>query len=285
MAVMRFNFLSQVLSLCVDVTITIPDGRFIWSADPAERAMRHVRDQRVPYREGMKLQTLYLLHGGSDDDTTLLRQTRLERYAERNCVMTVTPQVKDSFFLDTRYGFRYFTFITEELPVVVRSLFASSPQREDNFLLGMAMGGNAALAVAFKRPDLFQAVVDLSGGIGCSLDGNWFREEMTQLSGMQRLISAFGPVEEAVGGPFDLSAILHDPSFNPAALPRLFMAVGADDFIYDVVRKDHAALCGAGIPVHYEEMPNLGHDWDFWDGALAQALDVWLPLRRKPECC
>ena len=32
----------------------------------------------------------------------------------------------------------------------MQSLFASSPKREDNFLLGMAMGGNAAVATEIK---------------------------------------------------------------------------------------------------------------------------------------
>ena len=84
--------------------------------------------------------------------------------------MTVTPQVNDSFFLDTRYGIRYFTYLTEELPVLIRSLFASSGAREDNYVVGMAMGGNGALQLAMRRPDLYAACVDLSGGIGCTID-------------------------------------------------------------------------------------------------------------------
>lgn len=283
MAVMRFNFRSQVLSLCVDVTITYPDGRFIWSKDDAQRAMRHVMDERTLYRPNMKLQTVYVLHGGSDDDTTILRETRLERYAERNCVMTVTPQVKDSFYVDTAYGFRYFTFVTQELPCVVQSLFASSPKREDNFLIGLAMGGNGALALGLKHPEKYAAVVDLSGGIGCTVNERWFREELDQLSSMRRFACAFGIRETAIGGEFDLSRVLAKAAERPECLPQLSLAVGERDFIRDIVRKDRDALVSAGVPLRYEEAPGMGHDWDFWDLYVGKAMDSWLPLRRTPE--
>ena len=112
MATMRYSFFSQVLSLCTDVTITYPDRQFDYCESPRlERIV--ARERRQALRPGMKLQTVYVLHGGSDDDTLIHRYTNLERYAEENCVMTVTPQVKDSFFIDTKYGFRYYTYLTE----------------------------------------------------------------------------------------------------------------------------------------------------------------------------
>lgn len=53
----------------------------------------------------MKFPTVYLMHGGGDDDTTFQRMSRVEFYAEQNNVMTVTPQVKDSFFWIQNMGF------------------------------------------------------------------------------------------------------------------------------------------------------------------------------------
>lgn len=37
-----------------------------------------------------------------------------------------------------------------------------------------------------------------------------------------------------------------------------------------------------GYKVHYEEAPNLGHDYAMWNLYLEQVLDSWLPLRRAP---
>ncbi len=280
MAIMRYNFLSEVLSLSIDVTITYPSGMFTYSNKDGKKEGRQGQN-KIPYSEGMKLQTVYILHGGSDDDTLPARYTNLERYAERNCVMTVTAQVKDSFYMDTAYGYNYFTFITEELPTVIRSLFASSPAREDNFVIGFAMGGNGALALAMRRPDLYSAVVDLSGGIGCSIDTEYFLEELKTIK-MTRLQSTFGDLEKIRGSEYDLGYYAKKNMEEKVDMPKLFMAVGENDFIRDVVRKDRDALRMLGYDFHYEEAPGLGHEWDFWDNYFRKALDEWLPLKRRP---
>ena len=281
MAIMRFNFLSEALSLSVDVTITYPTGLFTFSNDASRKEIRPQQNTKILYRDGMKLQTVYILHGGSDDDTTPYRYTNLERYAERNCVMTVAPQVKDSFYMDTAYGFRYFTFVTEELPKVIQALFASSPAREDNFVIGFAMGGNGALALAMRRPDLYSAVVDLSGGIGCSTDTEYFFEQMKNIP-MKRLHSAFGDLSKFRGSEYDIGYYAKKNIEEKVDMPRLFLAVGENDFIRDVVRKDRGMLRNLGYDLYYEEAPGYGHDWDFWDKYFQIALDEWLPLKRKP---
>ncbi len=281
MALMRFNFLSETLSLCVDVTITYPTGKFTYSDEPTKKEVRPQQNAKMPYSGGMKLQTVYILHGGSDDDTIPFRYTNLERYAEKNCVMTVAAQVKDSFYMDTAYGYKYFTFMTEELPAVIQALFASSPAREDNFVIGFAMGGNGALALAMKRPDLYSAVVDLSGGIGCTIDTEYFFEEMKNVP-MARLQSTFGDLEKFRGSEYDLGYYAKKNIVEKVDMPKLFMAVGENDFIRDVVRKDRDALMALGYDFYYEEAPGLGHDWDFWDKYFRIALDEWLPLKRRP---
>lgn len=53
--------------------------------------------------------------------------------------MLVTPNIANSFGADACYGVPYQTFVTEELPLVIQTLFASSPKREDNFIMGYAM--------------------------------------------------------------------------------------------------------------------------------------------------
>lgn len=283
MGLLRYNFLSEMLSLSVDVTITFPSDSLTCLVEEKKDGADVIPFPRegLAYRPGMKFQTVYMLHGGSDDDTAIVRQTRLERYAQRNCVMTVTAQVKDSFFMDTKYGYRYFGFLTKELPKVVQTLFASSPAREDNFVIGMAMGGNGALALALKRPDLYAACVDLSGGIGCSVDTDYFLEEIGTWK-IRRLKSAFGPVEELKDSEYDLGYYARKHREENTEIPRLFIGVGENDFIRDVVRKDRDALRKLGYDFVYEEAPGYGHDWDFWDKYIGKALDEWLPLKRRP---
>lgn len=281
MGIFRYNYRSEVLGMQTDITITYPSANYTFcSASPEKAQTNPFAHIAKPYVPGMKFQTVYVLHGGGDDDTTLHRLTRLERYAQQNNVMTVTPQVNDSFFLNTAYGIDYFTYLTEELPVVVRSLFASSEKREDNFVIGMAMGGNGALQLAMRRPDLYAACVDLSGGIGCSLDTENLLQQLKTITHLPKLQGAFGPVEKVAGSVRDLAWIAEKNMREKVDVPALFLAVGKDDFIRDVVRKDRDALQKLGYPFTYEEPEGYGHDWDFWDAYMKKALCEWLPLKR-----
>lgn len=278
MGILRYNYRSEALGMQTDITITYPSGQYTYyEPDPAEETVGIFRRAEKQYRPGMKLPTVYILHGGGDDDSLIYRYTRLEYYGEQNNVMTVTAQAHDSFFIDTEYGMRYFTFFTEELPVVVRSLFASSSRREDNFLIGMAMGGNGALMMAVKRPDLYQACVDLSGGIGCSLDSGYFVESFEKIR-MAKMHGAFGNPGKLLNSRFDIGYWAREGVKRKVDFPELYLAVGEEDFIRDVVRRDRDALEALGIPFHYEEAKRLGHEWDFWDLYIKKALEEWLPL-------
>lgn len=281
MGIMRYNFRSEAIGMQVDVTITFPSRLYTYfQPDKEEVTAGPFKRAEKQYEKDMKLQTVYVLHGGGDDDTLIYRLTNLERYAEKNNVMTVNPQVKDSFFINTDYGIRYFDFITEELPVVIQSLFASSDKREDNFVIGMAMGGNAALAVAMKRPDLYAACVDLSGGIGCSIDTDNFIQQFEQLHHLPKFQGAFGDPEKLPGSEFDIGHYARKNIKEGVKVPELFLAVGYDDFIRDFVRKDRDALLKLGYHVFYEEAIGYAHDWDFWDLYVKKALNEWLPLSR-----
>ena len=77
--------------------------------------------------------TLFLLHGLSDDHTIWLRRTSIERYVAPLGLAVVMPAVHRSFYADMKRGYRYWTFISEELPALARSFFPLSDAREDTF--------------------------------------------------------------------------------------------------------------------------------------------------------
>ena len=141
MGLLRYTYRSEILSLSINITVAYPSERLSYQVTAKDGQF----GETFPYSSGMTFQTIYLLHGGSDDDTLPFRFTNIERYAVENCVMIVCAQACDSFYIDTAYGFPFFQFFTEELPHVVQALFASSPLREDNFVVGFAMGGNLSL--------------------------------------------------------------------------------------------------------------------------------------------
>ena len=237
-------------------------------------------DVKKPYMQGMKFQTVYLLHGGGEDDTVPYRYTKLEQYAEENMVMLVSPSVNDSFYMNTRYGFKYFDYLTEELPLVVKSLFAAAEGRENTFVVGLAMGGNGALGLGLMRPDLYSAVVDLSGGIGVTLD----REEYVKSLNLKftRVRDTLYGEEEFMGSGHDLRWFAEKNIAEGKVVPKFFIGVGEKEFIHDRVYADYRIMKELGYDVTFEEAKGLKHDYNMWDPYLKKALCTWLPLKRTP---
>ena len=217
---------------------------------------------------------LYLLHGLSDDDTIWLRRTSIERYAAPLGLAVVMPQVHRSFYADEAYGGRYWTFLSEELPSLVGSLFRVSDRREDTFVAGLSMGGYGALKWALRRPLRFAAAATLSGAVNLGgLRTRRVRPEDPRM--FERILGD----RSVGGGPDDLFWLLAQA--DPAALPALYACCGTEDELIGD-NKALAESCGAaGVPLTTDFGPGE-HDWAYWDQQIQRVLE-WLPLRGTEE--
>lgn len=285
MSYMRFNFHSEALRRYVDVSVVYPTDnyRFFAGKEPDANAPAPLRRIKPMCSPGTKFQTVYLLHGGGDDDSLTYRYTNAEYFAQRNNVMLVTPGIANSFGADTEYGVDYQTFLGEELPNVIQTLFASSPRREDNFIVGYAMGGNAALAAALRFPHRYAFCVDISGGIGytpCTetlvseLEGEHFRNFFPLVN------HSFGKAQQIEGSRHDLRKIILENKAKGIDMPHLHIACGSHEFIRSRVEADVQELNALGCCVSYDCVEGYDHDFTFWNHYLAQTLDKVLPLER-----
>ena len=210
---------------------------------------------------------LYLLHGLGDDETAWLRHTTVEDLATRHGIAVVLPRLQRSFGVDEPHGARFFTYLADELPGLVRSLFVVSGRREDTFVAGLSMGGYAAMLLALSRPATYAAAASLSGALDL-VERNDDRTLPAELR--HRLFDD----RAAAGGPWDLDALL-----ARAALPRpaLFVGCGtADDGKIDASRSFAARAASAGYEVTTRFGPG-DHDWPYWQAA---APDMFTFLRR-----
>lgn len=287
MGLMRFNYRSQVLGHYMDISIACPtDGISYYEEADERRASENpvMQKNRATYRPGMKFQTVYLIHGGGDDDTLTFRYTNVERYAQENQVMVVVPGIPNSFGVDALYGVKYMTFLTDELPVVIQSLFPSSPKREDNFVMGYAMGGNVALGMAVMHPELYRTCVDLSGGIGMTLctqtlvdelNGDHFRTFMPLYN------ASFGEGNDFPGSPLDLYPIAKRYKEEGRELCDFYILCGEKEFIRSRVEDDVRILKKLGYPVQYFCPEGYDHNFENWDQFIRVAFEEWLPLKRR----
>lgn len=224
-------------------------------------------------RGGRDHPVLFLLHGRSDDHSTWLRRTSIERYVAPLNLAVIMPNAHLSRYTDMAYGGKYFTFLTDELPRLARSFFHLSDQREDTFIAGLSMGGYGTMKAALRRPEVYAAAASLSGSLDVAGRLDKWDEEFRQ-----QARAVFGPDLEAVrDSDDDLLHLLQ--TADKGALPRLFQCCGTEDFLYADNQRFRETARAAGIDITYEEGPGV-HDWAFWDCWIQRVLD-WLPLRSE----
>ncbi len=213
---------------------------------------------------------LYLLHGCSDDHSIWGRRTSIERYVAGMDLAVVMPNVHRSFYTDMKNGGRYWEFISEELPRIVKSFFPVSTRREDTFVAGLSMGGYGALKLALRCPEKFSAGASLSGVT--DIYGFWkgnenFNKDMNLV---------FGTPDEFLDSENDLFKLSRELKESGKDIPMLFQACGTEDFLYDGNLKFRDYLRELDYDLHYQESPGV-HSWDFWDDTIQDVLK-WLPI-------
>ncbi|NLM76686.1 MAG: esterase family protein [Ruminococcaceae bacterium] len=261
MAFLQTNFFSTTLGLSCSMNVILPE---------ADQGIGIAADSINV--DGHPLPVLYLLHGLSDDHTIWMRRTSLERYAATRRLAIVMPAVHRSFYTDMKHGYRYWTFISEELPRVVRHFFHISQRREDTFAAGLSMGGYGALKLGLRLPDRYAAVASLSGAVDlASLHEKSDAERVAE----SRLI--FGSMEEFKDSTDDLFALAAQTAASGKNKPAIFMACGTDDFLWEDNLRFRPYLEQLGYKVSWHQKDGIGHEWGYWDETIRQVL-AWLPL-------
>ncbi len=257
MALIQCNFFSHVLDLSTSMTVILPQ--------PA----KHSRSRKII----RKHPTLYLLHGLSDDHTIWQRRTSIERYVEGLELAVVMPDVQRSFYTDMANGYRYWTFISQELPEIARALFPLSPERKDNFVAGLSMGGYGAFKLGLSFPERFSYAASLSGALDIVSDAQEADPEW-----QAELKTIFGRLSQIAGSPNDLFYLARKLAKSESPKPRLYQWCGWDDILYHENEsfREHAEKLG--LDLTYEEGPGE-HEWGAWDGQIQRVLE-WLPLRK-----
>jgi putative tributyrin esterase len=257
MAHIRCDFFSEVLNLSTSMTVILP-----------QQTKTQIGMENKQF--GTKHQTLYLLHGLSDDDTIWTRRTSIERYVAPLGLAVVMPQVQHSFYTDMKYGNKYWTFLTEELPFIARSFFPLSDAREDNFVAGLSMGGYGAFKWALNRPEQICAAASLSGATDMA--------DLKARSGIEGVYSLVFGDEDITGTEHDLFSLIEKNATNEQK-PLLYQCCGKEDFLYeDNIRfTQHCEKTGYPLTTSYSPGE---HEWGYWDSQIQEILK-WLPLRKK----
>lgn len=250
-SLLRYTFLSECIGRQQDVNILLPYGCYSEAA-PAER----------PYK------TLWLLHGMSDDRDTWLRNSVIETIARENDLAVVMPDAANSFYTDMAYGPRYYTYITEELPRVLRGLLPLSDKKEDNLLAGFSMGGYGAFKIGLTKPESFGAVGCLSPAVDVArLADEAFGDEKGA-DKRTMFVSIFGDEARSLrGGRHDIRRLI-DECNEKKTQPPIFMSCGTEDFLYGDFLYFSEYVSDRGYDVTVSSGAGA-HDWNVWNRDIA----------------
>lgn len=251
------NFFSETLDLGSMMHVLIP-----------QRAQVEIKSKRKP-----KYRTLYLLHGHSDDHTAWQRWTSIERYVEGLNLVVVMPAVHLSFYNDMAYGGKYWQFISEEVPAVVRDMFSLSSAREDNFVAGLSMGGYGAFKLALTYPDRFAAAASLSGALDIQAVVSEKKDDPLNKAWLVEMRNVFGDLEKVPGSKHDLFVLAKRAAKAPVK-PRLYQCCGTEDFLYADNVRFRDAIRLLPLDLTYEEGPGE-HTWAYWDEMIQRVL-AWM---------
>ncbi len=271
MALAHVNFFSEVLGLCCQADVILPQKLQGIGQEGADR------EGDVP--------VLWLLHGASDDHTIWQRRTSIERYVAPLGLAVVMPAVQLSFYTNMEYGGRYFDYVTEELPAIMREFFHFSARREDNFVAGLSMGGYGAFKCALARPEHYAAAASLSGALDIAAlvtrrpPRGRRQPRGPRQPNMMKMI--FGNLRNLKGSQHDLLHLLEQNVENQVDLPALYVTCGTEDFLYPDSLAFRDLAWQLGVDLTYHEEPGT-HEWGYWDRNIQKVLE-WLPLEGRSE--
>ena len=256
------NFFSETLGLLNSMYVLLP-----------QRKLEEIKNKRTP-----KYRTLYLLHGHSDDHTAWQRWTSIERYVEDLNLAVVMPAVHLSFYNDMAHGGKYWQFISEEVPALVRNIFPLSSDRKDNFVAGLSMGGYGAFKLALTHPERFAAAASLSGALDIWAVVNP-RNPRNDKAWLAEMRTVFGDLSKVPGSKHDLFALAKKVAKGQIK-PRLYQCCGTEDHLYDDNIRFRDGVRKLPLDLTYEEGPGE-HVWAYWDKMIQHVLAWMFPRERK----
>lgn len=247
MAYMTINYNSPTIGMHQNLTVILPEDSSFFN----------------PNAESKKLKSVLLLHGLASDETTYMRYTSIERYANEHQLAIIMPNVDHSAYTNMRYGHSYYDYILE-IYEYVHQILPLSTKREDNFIAGHSMGGYGTIKFALTQPEKFSKAAPLSAAFNIQhlLELQWIDYSPKAITGENT---------SAEGTHLDVYYLLEQAVKAKQTIPQLLIMCGTEDFLYQDNLDFVEALESYNVDYQFEDGPGV-HDYAYWDQAIRRAL-------------
>lgn len=258
------HYFSPVLKHNTEINVIIP------TPEGKEQITAQGLSKRYDYDRGLPV--VYLLHGAYGDCSSWIRFSNIERYVQAHNMAAVMASVENSLYQDMVHGNAYFTYMAEELPAYIKTLFPVSQKREDTFIAGFSMGGYGAWYLGLSHPERYGKIAGMSAAMDIAA--------LSRQCGDGSIDGPF-PWKDAFEDPMHLAGTdkdifeLYRQCAEKGQIPELYMACGTEDFLYQMNLDAKERLAGMGVDLTYSETTGAMHNWDYWDQEIGKILD-WM---------
>jgi len=236
--------------------------------------------REMPYRvflpekiaPGEKLPVVYLLHGGNGGFRDWSNRTDASRYAAQGLIL-VMPEGAFSYYQNAalKPEDKYEDYLVNDLISDVENRFPAAKDRESRAIVGISMGGFAAVKQALSHPELFA----FAGALSPSIDVCQRRYHLMQWWRLTRIFGPVGSTTRTKSDPFVLAQ-----SAEPAQTPYIFLTAGDFEPLVIPNRKFAALLNQRGFAYEFHTKQG-GHDWNEWNAQIPGCFESLL-LHIKP---
>jgi S-formylglutathione hydrolase len=217
--------------------------------------------------QGRKLSAVYLLHGNGGDYRNWSNYSDVARYASPSGapggLILVMVDGGSSYYMNAagKPGDKYEDYLIHDLIADVEARFPAAKSRENRAVVGVSMGGFAAVKIALSSPELFV----FAAGISPAIDVPSRKFSPRRWGQSMRFRSIFGPEGSELrlkSDPFNLVG-----SADPAVTPYLYLTAGDQEPLREPNIRFAARLKQRGFSYEFHTKPG-GHDWGEWDSQL-----------------
>ena len=228
----------------------------------------------MPYRvflpatiiPGQKLPVVYLLHGAGESYQSWSNDSDVAGYADpakSGGLILVMPEGDSSYFVNAagKPEDKYEDYLADDLIADVETRFPAARGRGSRAIVGVSMGGFAAVKLALSRPDLFVFAGALSPAVDVpSRRFSWRRWQQSM-----RFRSIFGPDGSEPRRRDDPFVLVR--TADPARTPYLYLTAGEQEALLEPNRRFAALLHERRFAYEFHTKPG-GHDWNDWNSQV-----------------
>lgn len=228
------------------------------------------------YNKEKKYPVLWLLHGAMGDYSDWVRKSNIERYACDRDLIVVMPSGYNSYYGSWPHysgGLYAENFIINELMPMIYAWFPASAEKKDNFIGGLSMGGQGTIQLCARYPEKFMAGAALSAS-AIEYKSKYMEEKDKSVHPHADYVDANGGLETFLESGLYTRKVLEDmyKAGKINQMPFLYMESGGGDARLGEFEETAEFLKKLGIETGFSTVGNYGHEWDYWDIGIRNAL-------------